>query len=139
MCTAKRRRCGEVAERLGHPRGLRGYQGKLDQAAGLILRARDADNYYVVRANALEDNVRLYHVRDGRRTQFAGIDVAVSTGVWQTLRIRAVDEQFSVYLDGRLLFEANDRTFADAGRVGLWVKADSETLFDDLSIQPLSQ
>lgn len=112
--------------------------GKLDRAAGLILRARDADNYYVVRANALEHNVRLYRVVNGRRTLFAGSDVKVATAAWQTLRIKAEGSRFAVYLDGKLLFEANDRTFADAGRVGFWVKSDSVTLFDDFAILPLN-
>ncbi len=111
--------------------------GKLDRAAGLILRARDSDNYYVVRANALENNVRLYRVLHGRRTLVAGRDVPVATAVWQTLRVRAEGSRFEVYLDGKLLFEANDRTVGGAGRVGLWVKSDSVTLFDDFAIRSL--
>lgn len=111
--------------------------GKLDRAAGLILRARDSDNHYVVRANALENNVRLYRVVHGRRTLVAGRDVPVATGVWQTLRVKAEGSRFEVYWDGTLLFEAHDRTFGDAGRVGLWVKSDSVTSFDDFAIRPL--
>lgn len=111
--------------------------GKLDRAAGLILRARDSDNHYVVRANALENNVRLYRVMHGRRALVAGRDVPVATGVWQTLRVRAEGSRFEVYLDGKLLFEAHDRTFGGAGRVGLWVKSDSVTLFDDFAVRSL--
>lgn len=113
--------------------------GQLDRAAGLILRARDFDNYYVVRANALENNVRLYHVVAGRRTQFAGVDVSVPSGVWQGLRVKAEGSHFAVHFDGKLLFEADDRTFADAGRVGLWIKADSISLFDDFIIFSASE
>jgi hypothetical protein len=101
------------------------------------VRARDADNYYVVRANALEHNVRLYRVVNGRGTQLAGRDVPVASAVWQTLRITAEGPRFAVYLDGKLLFEANDRTFGNAGRVGLWVKSDSVSLFDDFAILPV--
>jgi hypothetical protein len=106
--------------------------GKVDQAAGLMVRVRDEDNYYVARANALEGNVRLYKVVDGRRRQFAGVDVEVPAGKWQELGLRAEGDRLTVSLDGRELFGATDRTFAQAGRVGLWTKADSLTHFDDL-------
>lgn len=111
--------------------------GKVDRAAGLAVRLADAGNYYVVRANALEDNVRLYRVVRGRRIQFAGADAKVPSGKWQELRLRARDSRFEVLLDGKSLFSATDATFAAAGRVALWTKADSVTSFDDLSIQPL--
>jgi len=108
--------------------------GQLDQAAGIVLRAQDFDNYYVVRANALENNVRLYHVVAGRRTQFAGSDASVPSGVWQSLRIKAEASHFTVHLNDKLLFAADDETLADGGRVGLWVKSDSVTVFDDFTI-----
>lgn len=111
--------------------------GRVDRAAGLAVRLADAGNYYVVRANALEDNVRLYRVVRGRRVQFAGADAKVPSGKWQELRLRARDSRFEVLLDGKSLFSATDTTFAAAGRVALWTKADSVTSFDDLSIQPL--
>jgi hypothetical protein len=74
--------------------------GKVDQAAGLMVRLQDADNYYIARANALENNVRLYKVVDGRRRQFAGVDVPVPYGRWQTLALRIEGERFAVALDG---------------------------------------
>jgi hypothetical protein len=111
--------------------------GKVDQAAGLMVRLHDADNYYIARANALEDNVRLYRVVDGRRQQFAGVDVPVPNGRWQTLTLRVEGERFAVALDGSELFQATDRTFSEAGRVGLWTKADSLTHFNDLVLQRL--
>jgi len=111
--------------------------GTVDQAAGLAVRLRDPRNYYVARANALEGNVRLYRVVDGRRTQFAGVDVRVPRGRWQTLGLRVEGERFEVSLDGRTLFSAADRTFAEAGRVGLWTKADSLTHFDDFAVMRL--
>jgi hypothetical protein len=109
--------------------------GAVDQAAGLLVRLRDADNYYIARANALENNVRLYRVVDGRRQQFAGVDVPVPNGHWQTLMLRVDGDRFAVALDGKELFQAIDRTFSNAGRVGLWTKADSLTHFDDLAIR----
>ena len=111
--------------------------GTVDQAAGLVVRLRDARNYYVARANALEGNVRLYRVVDGRRTQFAGVDVRVPRDRWQTLGLRVEGERFEVSLDGRTLFSATDRTFAEAGRVGLWTKADSLTHFDGFEAEAL--
>ena len=111
--------------------------GTVDQAAGLVVRLRDPRNYYIARANALENNVRLYRVVDGRRTQFAGVDVQVPRDRWQTLGLRVEGDRFAVALDGRELFTATDRTFADAGRVGLWTKADSLTHFDGLEVEVL--
>ena len=116
---------------------FRPVDGRVDQAAGLVLRYRDARNYYIARANALEDNVRLYRVVDGRRIQFAGVDVRVPRDRWQTLGLRLEGDRFEVALEGWALFSATDRTFADAGRVGLWTKADSLTHFDGFEVHPL--
>ena len=109
--------------------------GEVDQAAGLMVRVRDEDNYYIARANALEGNVRLYKVVDGRRRQFAGADADVPRGKWQELGLKVEGDRFVVALDGKELFRATDRTFAGAGRVGLWTKADSVTHFDGLIVQ----
>jgi hypothetical protein len=111
---------------------FRPVAGRVDRAAGIVFRLRDQGNYYVVRANALEDNVRLYHVVNGDRRQFAGVTAKVVTGQWQTLRVRAVDDRFEVFLNGRSLFTATDRTLPDPGRIGLWTKADSVTHFAEL-------
>jgi hypothetical protein len=109
--------------------------GTVDQAAGLVARYRDKDNYYIVRANALEHNVRLYKVERGKRQQFAGVDVKVPAKEWQTLAWEVKGTHFRVSLNGILLFEADDRTFREAGKVGLWTKADSVTYFDDLTVK----
>jgi hypothetical protein len=109
--------------------------GTVDQAAGLVARYRDKDNYYIVRANALENNVRLYKVERGKRTQFAGMDVKVPAQVWQTLTWEVKGTHFRVRLNDTLLFEADDRTFRDAGKVGLWTKANSVSYFDDLTVK----
>jgi hypothetical protein len=110
--------------------------GKVDQAAGLMVRFQDKDNYYITRANALENNVRLYKVVGGSRKQFAGSKAKVSSGVWHTLKLEVKGKHFAVFFDDKLLFEADDDTFKDAGKVGLWTKADSVTYFDDLTIKP---
>ena len=85
---------------------LRPVMGKVDQAGGIAIRLKDPRNYYVVRANALENNVRLYAVIDGDRKQFAGKSVVVTSTQWHTLRLRVVGDRFTVYFDNALLFEA---------------------------------
>jgi len=110
--------------------------GKVDQACGLIFRVKDADNYYVTRANALENNVRLYHVVAGKRVQFATWQGAVKSGAWHELAVEAEGDRFQVFFDGRKVMDAHDSTFADAGKFGVWTKADSVTYFDDLAATP---
>jgi 3-keto-disaccharide hydrolase len=108
--------------------------GRVDRAGGLIFRVKDANNYYIVRANALEDNYRLYHVVNGRRIQFAGSNFKVSPGEWHELRVEVTGNKFICYYDGVKKIEATDETFKDAGKIGLWTKADSVTYFDDLRV-----
>jgi hypothetical protein len=118
-------------------------RGVKDQAAGIVWRYRDADNYYVARANALEDNVVLYKVERGKRTDldpkgsgpFAyGKKVDVPSGAWSTLHVAARGSLFAVSLDDHRLFEVEDSTFSGPGKVGVWTKADSLTHFDDFSV-----
>lgn len=111
--------------------------GSVDQAAGLMVRVRDDNNYYVARANALENNVRLYRVVKGERRQFAGANAPVAKAQWQQLGLRVQGDRFTVSMNGETLFEASDRTFSEPGRVGLWTKADSVTYFDELVVTPL--
>ena len=111
--------------------------GKIDQAGGIAVRLRDADNYYVVRANALEDNVRFYRVVQGRREQLGGANPKVTPNQWHKLGLRAEGERFTVSYDGKMLFRVIDRTFAEAGGVALWTKADSVTRFDEMTITTL--
>jgi hypothetical protein len=113
--------------------------GRVDQAAGLVWRYRDENNYYVVRANALEDNVVLYKVEDGDRVAISPVGQQgeygqkhdVPAGEWHELGVRFLGNKFTVSFDGTKLYDVEDSTFADAGRVGLWTKADSVTQFDD--------
>ena len=116
--------------------------GKEDRAAGIVWRYQDHDNYYIVRANANENNVVLYKVEKGRRTDLPlvgkgrtyGAKATIPSGEWGTLRVVAKGSRFEVYSNGIKLFEVEDTTFPMAGKVGLWTKADSVTLFDDLTI-----
>jgi len=109
--------------------------GKVDQAAGLVARYQDKGNYYITRANALEGNVNLYKVIGSSRKHFAGIKAKVSSGEWHGLKLGVKGSHFQVFFDDKLLFEADDDTFKDPGKVGLWTKADSVTYFDDLQIE----
>jgi len=107
--------------------------GKEDQAGGVVWRAKDSDNYYIARANALEDNVTIYHTIKGNRVSFKNVDTKVAPGVWHILRVDFAGNKFTVTFDGKKVIEATDDSFADAGKVGVWTKADSVTLFDDFS------
>ncbi len=109
--------------------------GKKDQAGGVIWRCQDADNYYVARANALEDNVTIYHTIQGKRVSFKNVSIKVPPGVWHTLRVDFEGNRFVVTFDGEEVIEAQDNSFTEAGKVGLWTKADSVTLFDDFSYE----
>jgi hypothetical protein len=115
---------------------FKSISGKEDQAGGLIWRARDADNYYIARANALEDNVTIYHTIKGKRSEKKRTSVKVAPGMWHTLRIDFSGSRFTVTFNGKKAIEWEDKTFQDAGMVGVWTKADSATLFDDFSFGP---
>lgn len=116
-------------------------EGKEDQAGGLVFRFQDANNYYVVRGNALENNVVLYKTVNGKRSSLSvkgrmfgyGVDAKVPSGKWTTLRIDFVGKLFTVALNGTKLFEVEDETFKQPGSVGVWTKADSVTAFDDFT------
>jgi hypothetical protein len=107
--------------------------GNEDQAAGLVWRWQDGDNYYIARANALEDNVTIYHTIKGSRRQFKNANMKVAPNEWHTLRVDFINNKFKVTLDGKVAIESNDDTFKEAGAVGVWTKADSVTLLDDFN------
>ena len=111
--------------------------GEEDQAGGMVWRYRDENNYYLTRANALEDNVNLYYVKDGRRKQITGWRGKVTSGSWRELSVEATGDHLEVYWEGTRIIDAHDKTFADAGKIGVWTKADSVTYFDDLSATAL--
>ena len=113
--------------------------GRIDQAAGIAVRLADPDNYYVARANAMEDNVRFYRIVNGRREQLGGANLKVTANEWHKLGLRADGERFTVSYDGKTLFSVTDKTFGEAGGVALWTKADSVTHFDQMKITTLPQ
>jgi hypothetical protein len=110
--------------------------GEVDQACGLVFRYRDANNYCVTRANALEGNIRLYTVKDGRRRQIASFSGSVTPGTWHDYRVEATGAHIEVFWDGQKVLSADDATFGEGGTIGMWTKADSVTYFDDLSVTP---
>jgi hypothetical protein len=114
---------------------IKAVAGAVDRAGGLAVRLLDANNYYVTRANALEDNVNLSRVVQGKRQQIAGASVKVPSGIWHALGLRADGDRLTVNFNGKDIVTATDRTFAGAGKVALWTKADSVTRFDRLEIQ----
>ena len=113
---------------------FKAVSGNVDRAAGLVFRLKDANNYYIVRANALEDNYRLYRVVAGKRQQFAGANVKVASGDWHQLRVECIGNKITCYYDDEKKIESTDDTFKAPGKVGLWTKADSVTYFDDLRV-----
>jgi hypothetical protein len=111
--------------------------GKVDRACGLVFRLRDPDDYYVARANALEDNVNLYHVVKGHRREIKGWSGKVTSNAWHTLAIEARGDRLQVFWEGAPIIDVRDDTFREAGKIGLWTKADSVTHFDALAVTPL--
>ena len=124
---------------------FKAISGVKDRAAGIVWRAIDADNYYVVRANALEDNVVLYKTVKGvrspldivGRTGGYGVDIAVPSCQWLSLRVEFRGPRFTAIYNGQPVFEVEDATFPNAGMIGLWTKADSVTAFDEITFGPL--
>lgn len=117
--------------------------GTEEQAAGLVWRYKDPNNYYLVRANALENNIVMYRVQDGKRILLTpkgkpprtyGVRHRIPPRTWSILKVNFRKSRFEVYFDHRKVFEAEDSTFSQAGKVGLWTKADSVTYFDDFQV-----
>lgn len=105
--------------------------GREDQAGGIVWRWKDGDNYYVARANALENNVSLYYTANGRRNTLKYVDAPVPGNAWHTLRVEFSGKKIRVIYDGKPTIEMEDAHISGAGAVGVWTKADSVTLFDD--------
>lgn len=109
-------------------------EGRIDRAGGIAVRLTGAGDYYVVRANALENNVRFYHVVKGRRTLLKSADAKVSANEWHSLKLRAEGERFTVSFDGKELYSVADATLPGPGKIALWTKADSVTRFEKIDI-----
>lgn len=107
--------------------------GREDQAAGVVWRWKDGDDYYIARANALENNVSLYHTESGRRLTIKYVDAPVAKNQWHTLRVDFAGQDIKVALDGKQFIAVNDTHISGVGAVGVWTKADSVTEFDDFT------
>ena len=116
---------------------FKAMSGKVDRAGGIALRLTSLDNYYVVRANALEDNVRFYRVVKGKREQLATANVKAAPNEWHILGLKADGDRFTISFEGKELYTATDKTFDMAGKIAFWTKADSVTRFDRLDINML--
>jgi len=112
---------------------FKAISGREDQAAGVVWRWKDGDNYYVARANALENNVSLYYTANGRRNTLRYVDARVDANAWHTLRVEYAGKRIKVLLDGKPRIDESDAHISGAGAVGVWTKADSVTLFDDFT------
>jgi hypothetical protein len=110
---------------------MKAIAGDEDRGGGLVWRAKDAKNYYIARFNPLEDNYRVYKVVDKKRIQLASADIKATPG-WHTLKVEMVGNHIEGYFDGKKHLDVKDDTFKEAGRLGLWSKADAQSHFDDL-------
>ena len=117
---------------------VKAVKGREDQGGGPVWRAKDADNYYVVRWNPLEDNFRLYYVKGGHRRMLASARVKAPAHQWHEITVEHRGDLIKCYFDGKLLLEKRDRTFTEAGALGLWSKADAQTVFDLLRVEVIS-
>jgi hypothetical protein len=113
----------------------RPLSGKVDQGFGLVWRYKDANNYYITRCNADEDNCTIYHTVNGSRRAFLNQSVKVAKNTWHALKLEATGDHFIVWYDGNKVLDAKDETFKEPGKVGLWTKADSVIEFDDLTAE----
>jgi len=115
---------------------FKAVKGEKDQGGGIVWRYQDAKNYYIARMNPLEDNFRVYKVVDGKRSkEFQNAEVKVKAGEWHTLKIEMKGNEIECYLDGKKYLEVKDDSIKDAGKVGLWTKADAQTYFDQFIVK----
>jgi hypothetical protein len=118
---------------------VKAISGNHDRGGGPVWRYHDANNYYIARWNPLEDNFRVYHVVNGKRTQLATADIKVAADAWHTIRAVQRGNHIQCYLDDKLLLDVHDETVKGAGAIGLWTKSDSVTWFDDFTLQTSDQ
>ncbi len=124
---------------------FKAISGHYDQGGGLVWRYQDQNNYYILRANPLENNIVLYKMENGRRSDLPivgkgrsyGVKIKVPSGQWQQLKVVVKDSLFTVYFNGKQIFQVIDNAFSNAGKIGLWTKADAVTYFDDYKVSEL--
>ena len=117
---------------------FKAVKGKEDRGGGPVWRYKDANNYYVARANPLEDNFRVYRVVNGDRQQLASAQVDVPSGKWHKMKIRMIGDHIECFLNGRKFLDVIDSTFDQGGRIGVWTKADAVTYFDNIEVKAIS-
>lgn len=132
MCIYEKTRARDVAVEVNY----KAIAGKVDQAGGIVLRYTP-ENYYIARANVLEDNVVLFKTVRGKRSKIEEVTVKVAPDQWHKLRFEAKGRHLTVTFDGKVVIETDDRTFANPGKIGLWTKADSVSAFSNLRIEPV--
>jgi hypothetical protein len=114
---------------------FKAVKGEKDQGGGVVWRYQDASNYYICRMNPLEDNFRVYKVTAGKRSaEFQNAEVKVKAGEWHTIKVEMKGDHIECYLDGKKLLDVKDDSIKEAGKVGLWTKADAQTRFDDFKV-----
>ncbi len=118
---------------------FKGVAGKEDQGGGPVWRYLDNNNYYIARANPLENNYRVYKVVNGKRIKMDSAHLEVTSGEWHTIKIIAQKDHIQCFYDGKPYLEVNDDTFQKEGNIGLWTKADAVTYFDDLEVRPVAR
>jgi hypothetical protein len=123
-----------VASNVAVEVNYKAISGTVDQAGGIVLRY-SPENYYIARANALENNVDLFKTVAGKRSKIEEVPVEVTAGQWHTLRFEAKGRRLKVAFDGQVVIDTDDTTFSNAGKVGLWTKADSVSAFTNLKIE----
>ena len=114
---------------------FKAVKGRIDQGGGIMWRVQDRNNYYVARFNPLEDNFRIYYVRDGIRRMIQSARVSLQPGKWHNMKIEQKGSEYACFLNGRKLLEGSDSHFKKAGGVGLWTKADAVTSFDNFKVE----
>ncbi len=118
---------------------FKAVKGEVDQGGGVMWRVQDKDNYYIARFNPLENNFRLYYVRDGARKTLADARIELPAGEWHTLKIIQHGDRYEGHLNGKKLLDGTDSLFTKPGGVGLWTKADAVTSFDGFTVRPLKK
>ncbi len=115
---------------------FKGVKGSEDQGGGPVWRYKDSNNYYIARANPLENNFRVYKVVNGKRIQMGSVRLKIASNTWHTIKIITLKDNIQCYYDGSPYLDVNDNTF-QKGKIGLWTKADAVTYFDDLEVRPI--
>ncbi len=117
---------------------FKAVRGREDRGGGPVWRYVDANNYYIARANPLENNFRVYKVVRGVRKMLASVRLKITSGQWHRIDIENTGDEIKCYYDGKLYLHVRDSTFK-SGKIGLWTKADAVTYFDNLVVEEVEE